>query len=98
MYPLLIVAFALLALIGWRVARRFGARGLSVFLGILAVVGTLRDYLIAGGLMGLVVYAPGVALAILDASLWAGLTGLAIAVIRVGSGPARDDEPACRAR
>ena len=46
--------------------------------------------------MGLVVFAPGVALAILDASLWAGLTGLAIAVMRVVSGPARDDELACR--
>src|SRR5262245_41185059 len=97
MYPLIIVAFAFLALFGWRVAARFGACGLSVFLGILAVVGPLRDYLIAGGLMGLVVFAPGVALAILDASLWAGLTGLAIAVMRVVSGPARDDELACRA-
>jgi hypothetical protein len=57
MYPLIIVAYAFLALIGWRVARRFGARGLSVFLGILTVVGTLHDFLIAGGLMGLVVFA-----------------------------------------
>ncbi|HKI16823.1 MAG TPA: hypothetical protein VKA15_03045 [Isosphaeraceae bacterium] len=90
-YPLLVVAFAFLALIGWRVTRRFGSRGLAVFLGILAVVGTLRDYFIAGSLMGLIVFARGVVLAIIDAFLWAGLTALAIAVMRAVSGPARDD-------
>ena len=91
MYPLLVVAFAFLALIGWRVTRRFGWRGLCVFLGLLAVVGTLRDYLVAGRLMGLVVFAPGVVLAIIDALLWAGLTALAISVMRAVSGPARED-------
>jgi hypothetical protein len=90
-YPLLVVAFAFLGLIGWRVMRRFGGRGLAVFLGILAVVGTLRDYLIAGRLMGLVEFAPGVALAIIDGLLWAGLTALAIAVMLAVSGPARED-------
>ena len=97
MYPSIVVAFAVLAWIGWRVARRFGTRGLRVFLGILAVVGTLRDYLIAGRLMGLVEFAPGVVPAIIDGLLWAGLTGLAIAVLRAVSGPARDDERADRA-
>jgi hypothetical protein len=96
MYPLLVVAFAFLALIGWRIARRFGVRGLAVFLGILAVVGTLRDFFIAGRLMGLIIFAPGVVLAIIDALLWAGLTALAIAVMRAVSGPARDDRLARR--
>jgi len=95
-YPILVVAFTFLALIGWRVARRFGWRGLVVFLGILAVVGTVRDYLVAGSLMGLIVFAPGVVLAIIDAFLWAGLTALAIAVMRAVSGPARDDARARR--
>ena len=95
-YPLLVVAFAFLALIGWRVMQRFGGRGLAVFLGILAVVGTLRDYLIAGRLMGLVEFAPGVVLAIIDGLLWAGLTALAIAVMRAVSGPAREDRLARR--
>ena len=90
-YPLLVVAFAFLALIGWRVMRRFGWRGLAVFLGVLAVVGTLRDYLISGRIMGLVVFAPGFVLVFIDAFLWAGLTALAIAVMRAVSGPARDD-------
>jgi hypothetical protein len=87
-YPFLVIAFAFLALIGWRVTRRFGSRGLIVFLGILAVVGTVRDYFISGSLMGLIVFAPGAVLAIIDAFLWAGLTALAIAVMRAVSGPA----------
>jgi hypothetical protein len=76
--------------------RRFGSRGLMVFLAVLAVIGTLRDYFIAGTLMGLVVFAPGVALVIIDALLWAGLTALAITVMRAVSGPSRDDRLARR--
>src|SRR4029077_8745136 len=90
-YPLLVVAFAFLALIGWRATRRFGGRGLKVFLGILAVVVARRVYLIAGSLLGLIVFAPGVVLAIIDAFLWAGLTALSIAVLRAVTGPAGDD-------
>jgi hypothetical protein len=44
MYPAAVVAFALLALIGWIVTLRFGWRGTAVFLCALAVVGALRDY------------------------------------------------------
>lgn len=95
-YPVVVVAFTFLALIGWRIQRRFGLRGLAVFLAILGIVGTLRDYLVAGRIMGLVVFAPGIALAIIDAFLWAGLTALAIAVMRAVSGPARSDRLARR--
>ena len=91
MYPAIVVIFAFLALIGWIVMRRFGERSLAVFLGTLAVVGTLRDYLIAGKLMGLIEFAPGAPTAIIDAFLWAGLTALAILVMRLVSGPARTD-------
>jgi hypothetical protein len=96
MYPLIVVVFAFLGLIGWIVSRRFGWRGLIIFLGTLAVVGTLRDYFVAAKLMGLVVFAPGVFLAIIDGFLWAGLTALAIAVMRLVSGPAGTDRPARR--
>ena len=96
MYPAMVVILAFLALIGWIVMRRFGRRGLTVFLGALAVVGTLRDYLIAGKLMGLIVFAPGALMAIIDGFLWAGLTALAILVMRLVSGPARIDRPASR--
>lgn len=32
------------ALIGWRVIRRFGGRGLVTFIGIMGVYGPIRDY------------------------------------------------------
>ncbi len=96
-YPLLVIVFAFLALIGWRVMRRFGWRGLVVFLVVLAVVGAARDYLISGTLMGLIVFAAGAWLVIIDGLLWAGLTALAIAVMRAVSGPARGDPLARRA-
>ena len=76
---------------------RFGPRGLTVSLGVLAIVGALRDYLIAGRLLGLAVFAPGAAVAIIDALLWAGLTALSIAVMRAISGPSRADRLARRA-
>jgi hypothetical protein len=94
MYPVIVLVFAFLALIGWIVTRRFGWRGMAVFLGVLAVVGALRDYFIAGKLLGLIVFAPGAFLAIIDGFLWAGLTALAISVMRLASGPAQVDRPA----
>ena len=94
MYPLIVLLFAFLALFGWIVMRQYGRRGTAVFLGILAIVGALRDYFIAGKLLGLIVFAPGVLLWIIDGFLWAGLTALAILVMRLVSGPARIDRPA----
>jgi hypothetical protein len=94
MYPALVVLVAFLALIGWIVARRFGWRGTVVFLSALAVVGTLRDYLLAAKLVHFINFAPGAWLMIIDGLLWAGLTALALAVMRLVSGPARIDRPA----
>jgi hypothetical protein len=88
MYPAIVVVWTFLALIGWVVIRRFGGRGLAIFLGTLAIVGALRDYFIAGKLLGLIVFAPGPLVAIIDGFLWAGLTVLAILVMRFVSGPA----------
>jgi hypothetical protein len=97
MYPGLVVVFAFLALIGWTVARRFGWRGTAVFLSTLAVVGTLRDYLVAGKLLHAIKLAPGAWLMIVDGLLWAGLTALALAVMRLVCGPALLERPAIHA-
>jgi hypothetical protein len=43
MYPLLALIWTVLALIGWRVVRRFGWRGEVVFLTLIARQGTLRE-------------------------------------------------------
>jgi hypothetical protein len=91
MYPLLVLVFATLALIGWRVTRRFVWRGQVVFLAAVTVAGTLRDYLVAGQLQGLIALAPGIGTVLVDAACWAGLTALAQAVMRLVDGPARGD-------
>jgi len=72
MYPVLVLMFAVLALIGWRVMRRFGWRGEVVFLAAVTVLGALRDYLVAGQALGLIALAPGIATVLVDAVCWAG--------------------------
>ena len=91
MYPLIVVMWTVLALFGWRVMRRFGWRGLMVFLITVTVLGTLRDYFIAGQAMGFIVLAPGPLTVLVDAACWAGTTALAQAVMWVIAGPAGAD-------
>jgi hypothetical protein len=96
MYPAIVLMWAVLALIGWRVMRRFGWRGEMIFLAAVVVQGTLRDYLEAGQALGLIVLAPGIATVLVDAVCWAGLTALAQGVMRLVAGPAAADRLARR--
>ncbi len=89
MYPAVILLFAALALVGWRVTRRFGWRGQAVFMVALPILGTLRDYAWAARLPELIVFVPGVGPALVDAVCWASLVGLAQVVMRWVAGPAR---------
>lgn len=75
----------------WRVARRFGWRGLFVFIGIVTVIGPPRDYLIAATFPNWMVFGPGVAPILADAVTYAGMMVLGHAVMRLMAGPARDD-------
>jgi hypothetical protein len=96
MYPAIVLMFAVYALLGWRVLRRFGWRGEVVFLTAVTVLGTLRDYLEADKALGLIALAPGIATVLVDAVCWAGLTALAQAVMRLIAGPAAADRLARR--
>jgi hypothetical protein len=96
MYPLLVLMFAVLALLGWRVMRRFGWRGQVAFLAAVTALGTFRDYVVAGKALGVIALAPGVATVLVDAACWAGLTALAQGVMRVVAGPAAGDRLARR--
>jgi hypothetical protein len=89
MYPLIVLVFALLALIGWRVDRRWGRRGLVVFLGAVTVIGTVRDYKVAGDWLNLIVFAPGKMIVLIDAACWIGTSVIALGVMRFVAGPAR---------
>jgi hypothetical protein len=96
MYPLLILIWAVLALFGWRVVRRFAWRGEVVFLAVVALQGTLRDYFEAGQALGMIALAPGLTTVLVDIVCWAGLTALAQGVMRLVAGPAAADRLARR--
>jgi hypothetical protein len=91
LYPLVVLVFTMLALIGWRVTRRFGWPGWIVFVAILATLGALRDFLVAERVLGIIVLAPGPATVAVDAAIWIGTVTLAQAAMRLVAGPAAAD-------
>ena len=77
-------------LITWRVARRFGRRGLAVCLIVVGVIGPPRDYLFAAVYPEWMVFARGVAPIVADAATYVGIVALGHAVMWFVSGPARE--------
>jgi hypothetical protein len=83
--------------ITWRIARRFGRRGLAAFLCAVAVVGPLREYQIAAIFPEWIVFAPGVAPVLAVAATYVGVVVvLGHSVMRLVAGPARGDSLARR--
>ena len=78
-------------LVTWRVARRFGWRGLAVFIGIVTIIGPPRDYLIAAMFPKWMVFAHGVGPILADGVTYAGFVVVGHAVMRIIAGPARED-------
>jgi len=75
----------------WRLARRFGWRGLAVFIGIVTMIGPPRDYLYATMFPKWMVFAPGVAPIVADGATYAGVVVVGHAVMRLIAGPASQD-------
>jgi hypothetical protein len=78
-------------LITWRVARRFGGRGLAVLAVAVAVVGPLRDYRIAAMFPDWIAFSPGLAPVLAVATIYALLVIVGHAVMRIVSGPSQGD-------
>jgi hypothetical protein len=95
-YPVVVFLFTALALVGWRVSRRFGWHGQAMFLGAVTIVGTLRDYRVAALFPQLIVFPPGIGTVLVDAACWAGMLALAQMVMRLVAGPVRGDPLARR--
>ena len=91
LYLGLVVSSSPIYLITWRVARRFGWRGLAVCLGVAAVIGPPRDYLYAATFPRWMVFAPGVAPILADSLTYIGIVALGHAVMRLIAGPSRAD-------
>lgn len=78
-------------LVTWRVARRFGWRGLVVCVGIVAVIGPPRDYLYASTFPKWMVFAPGVAPIIADCIAYISIVVVGHAVMRLVAGASSED-------
>ena len=78
-------------LVTWRVARRFGWRGLAVCLLLVAIIGPPRDCLYAMKFPSWMVFAPGIAPIIADALAYIGIVAIGHAVMRLVAGPSRED-------
>ncbi|HEX7677373.1 MAG TPA: hypothetical protein VF713_04570 [Thermoanaerobaculia bacterium] len=79
-------------LVTWRIARRFGWRGLAVFTGAATIIGAPRDYFIASKFPEWMIFSPGIVPIIADAVTYgAVIVLLGHAVMRLISGPARED-------
>lgn len=83
-------------LVTWRLARRFGWRGLAVFTGIVAIIGPPRDYMYATKFPAWMVFAPGVAPIIADAVAYIGIVLIGHTVMRLLAGPSSEDQLARR--
>jgi uncharacterized membrane protein len=96
---LLWIDFALCAfiyLISWRIARRFGWRGLVVVVVVAAVLGPVRDYKYMDRFPEWGAYGPGVAPVLAVSATYVILVVLGHGVMRLVAGPARADGPARR--
>jgi serine/threonine protein kinase len=81
---------AIIALAGWRIARRFGWRGLAALVIVVSMVGPIREriYLSAAHL---VVVAPGLGPQIANSLSWTCAILLSHLIMRLIAGPARAD-------
>jgi hypothetical protein len=96
---LMLIGFTVCAfvfLITWRIARRFGWRGLAVFLVALAIIGPPRDYLYMRRFPEWGSYGPGIAPVFAISAAYVVWVLVGHGVMRLVAGPAREDRLARR--
>jgi hypothetical protein len=83
-------------LITWRIARRFGGRGLAVVLVVVAIIGPPRDYWYMRQFPEWGSYGPGIAPFLAVSAAYVVMVLVGHGVMRLVAGPARDDRLARR--
>jgi hypothetical protein len=78
-------------LVTWRLARRFGWRGLAIFTGIVTIIGAPRDYFIAAKFPQWMVFSPGVMPIVADSAAYFLIVVTGHAVMRLVTGPSAAD-------
>jgi hypothetical protein len=90
LFAIAVLYGAIIALVGWRLARRFGWQGMTAFVIVVSVGGPLRERLYLS-LAQLEVLAPGVVPWIANTLSWACALLLSHGIMRLIAGPAADD-------
>jgi len=85
-------------LVTWRIARRFGARGLAVTLVLAAALGPVREYRYMARFPEWGAYAPGIAPVLAISRGYVVLGVIGHGVMRLAAGPAAEDRLAQRLR
>jgi hypothetical protein len=91
MYLDCVISCAPVYLVTWRVARRFGWRGLAVVLAAVAVIGPLRDSLVVATFPEWMVIEPGVAPILAISATYVLMVAVGHGVMRLIAGAARAD-------
>jgi hypothetical protein len=83
-HPLNAIIFAIVALIGWRIGRRFGIRGQVIWVSTIAIISPPGDYFAAVHWLGIIKidrnFFPG--LLVMDIAAWGILSSVALAVMQ----------------
>ena len=90
-YVGLAVSLAPFLLVSWRVARRFGLRGLVIGVGGAAIVGPIRDYAFASVFPDWIVFSPGLPPILAVSATYVSWVVVGHASMRLVAGPARRD-------
>jgi hypothetical protein len=96
LWLVLAVSSAPVYLITWRLAGRFGGRGLTVCVLAAAIIGPPRDYWFAATFPDWMVFSSGVVPVLADATIYALLVVVGHSVMRLVAGPAQRDSWARR--
>jgi hypothetical protein len=96
MYLGLAISCSPIYLLTWRTTRRFGWRGLAVFIVTVTVIGPPRDYLYAAVFPQWMTFSPGVVPILADAATYALIVTLGDTVMRLVAGPSGEDRLAQR--
>jgi hypothetical protein len=93
-HPFNVIIFALIALIAWRIGRRFGVRGQAIYVGAVAIISPPGDYVVAVQWFSIIKIGPSVSLeliALMDIAAWGILSTVALAVMQMVAGLSKDD-------
>jgi hypothetical protein len=85
------ISWAPIYLLTWRVARRFGLRGLMVFFLVAAIIGPPRDYLVAALYPEWIAFGAGISPILAVAATYCCLVALGHWVMSIVAGPSKAD-------